>query len=253
MTRSRGQPPTALRRAWLWAEMAALFFGVPGVYAAMLDPQHRLEPAFDTVGLGVLFNLGFPPENMLFPLLLGTTALIALFLLLDPGFDNHRLWGSRAAARELRRQTLLLIPLAPAMCAAAWAAASFTELLPRDAFLHLPRERTGLWLAIMCLYPVFSAYPQEITHRAFFFYRYRAILPHPASLICVNAVAFAFMHVVFWNWVALVLTLAGGFLFAWTYQRSRSTLAAGLEHAVYGNLAFTVGLGGFVFAGNLGH
>jgi len=253
VARNPGQPPTPLRRAWLWAEMGVLFFGIPAVYAAMLDPQHRFEPVFDAIGLDILFNLGIPPQHMLFPLLLGTTALIVLFLLLDPTFEKRRLWDPGGAERELTRQALLLVVLGPALVGAAWAGASFTDLLPSNAFLHLPRERTGLWLAIMCLYPLFSAYPQEITHRAFFFHRYVPILPRPAVLIGVNTVAFAFMHIVFWNWVAIVLTFAGGLLFAWTYHRSRSTLAAALEHAVYGNIVFTVGLGGFVFTGSPGH
>jgi hypothetical protein len=40
-----------------------------------------------------------------------------------------------------------------------------------------------------------------------------------------------------------VLTLIGGWLFARRYQRTRSLLAASVEHALYGVLAFTVGLG----------
>ena len=46
---------------------------------------------------------------------------------------------------------------------------------------------------------------------------------------------------------ALLLTLPGGALFAWTYLRTKSTLAAGMEHALYGFWAFFVGLGWFVF------
>jgi hypothetical protein len=41
----------------------------------------------------------------------------------------------------------------------------------------------------------------------------------------------------------VLLTLAGGWLFARRYQRTRSLLAASVEHALYGVLAFTVGLG----------
>ena len=52
---------------------------------------------------------------------------------------------------------------------------------------------------------------------------------------------------------ALLLTLPGGVLFAWTYDRTRSTLAVTLEHALFGWWAFFIGLGYFVFAGAIGN
>lgn len=38
---------------------------------------------------------------------------------------------------------------------------------------------------------------------------------------------------------------AAGVLFAWTYERTRSTLAVSVEHALFGCWMFTVGLGSF--------
>jgi hypothetical protein len=41
-------------------------------------------------------------------------------------------------------------------------------------------------------------------------------------------------------------------LFAWTYDRTRSTLAVTIEHAIYGWWVFFTGLGWFVYAGSIG-
>ena len=49
-------------------------------------------------------------------------------------------------------------------------------LVPGQA-LALPRRATGLWLAILLLYPVLSALPQELIFRALFFRRYRRLFP----------------------------------------------------------------------------
>ena len=51
------------------------------------------------------------------------------------------------------------------------------------------------------------------------------------------------------NELAVVLTLVGGWLFARTYLRTRSLLATAVEHAAYGCLLFTVGLGRWFVTG----
>ena len=47
---------------------------------------------------------------------------------------------------------------------------------PGQAFA-LPRRAPGLWLAILALYPLLSAAPQEILFRVLFFRRYGALFP----------------------------------------------------------------------------
>lgn len=63
--------------------------------------------------------------------------------------------------------------------------------------------------------------------------------------IGASALAFGWMHLVYGNLVAIGLTLAGGWYFADTYAKTGSLRLATLEHALYGNLLFTIGLGGF--------
>jgi membrane protease YdiL (CAAX protease family) len=47
-----------------------------------------------------------------------------------------------------------------------------------------------------------------------------------------------------------VLCLIGGLLFALTYQHSGSLLLTCLDHALFGNFIFTVGLGQFFYHGS---
>ncbi len=67
--------------------------------------------------------------------------------------------------------------------------------------------------------------------------------------ILVNGVLFAFGHIMFQNWVAIISCLVGGLLFAWRYLRTGSLWAVMFEHMLYGNLIFTVGLGRYFFTG----
>jgi hypothetical protein len=48
-----------------------------------------------------------------------------------------------------------------------------------------------------------------------------------------------------------LLTLIGGWFFAETYARTRSMRLVWLEHALYGCLVFTIGLGDYFYHGNV--
>jgi len=65
--------------------------------------------------------------------------------------------------------------------------------------------------------------------------------------IFINALLFSFSHIIFNNWLAIILTFFISFLFAYTYKKSNSLLVVSLEHALYGNLIFTVGIGDFFY------
>jgi hypothetical protein len=66
-------------------------------------------------------------------------------------------------------------------------------------------------------------------------------------MVVTNAVAFAWMHVVFDNYIAVGLSMLGGLLFARTYQLTGSLRLVCLEHALYGCLIFTLGAGHLFF------
>ena len=101
------------------------------------------------------------------------------------------------------------------------------------------------------VYPILSVYPQELVFRAFLLHRYRPIFGDGALAVAASGIAFAFVHVVYANWLALLLSLPAGILLAVTYRRTRSLAACTLEHAAYGLIALTLGLGRFFFAGRL--
>jgi uncharacterized protein len=57
------------------------------------------------------------------------------------------------------------------------------------------------------------------------------------------------MHLLFGNVAAPLLSIPAGYLFSHTYARTRSLPAAAVEHALYGNIVFTVGLGLYFYRG----
>ncbi len=264
--------PGRARRVWLWGEMMLLYFVVPAVIALLIDPNGWANRALGAVGLASPLELPVRSRAVVFPALFAFTALTLTWLLLDRSFDRRRLWNWRGARGDLPRVFLLwLAGVLLTFWLAVLAMDHLRHMLPPgrdDLLFSFPRRSPLGWTIVMLAYPVLSAYLQEITHRAFWFHRYGRLFglptaptptPTPAPLgrggwtaVAVNAVAFMWLHVVMWNWVALALTLPGGILFAWTYLRTRSTLAAGLEHALYGNWLFTVGLGWFLFTGSVG-
>jgi hypothetical protein len=135
-----------------------------------------------------------------------------------------------------------------ALAVAVAFAALVTIWLPQK-LINFPRERTGLWLAVMVLYPLASVYPQELLCRRWFFWRYAALFGDGKGLIAASALSFGWLHIVLKNPVAIILSSVGGWLFADTYRRGRSLRLVCLEHAVYGDLLFTIGLGQFFFHG----
>ncbi len=113
------------------------------------------------------------------------------------------------------------------------------------------RTRPGLWALVMILYPVLSVYPQGIIYRSFLMHRYASLLPPGLASIVISAAAFAFMHIIFRNPLAVVLTFFGGLLFAWRYATTGSLFTSALEHALYGCWLFTIGLGQYLYHGRI--
>jgi hypothetical protein len=47
--------------------------------------------------------------------------------------------------------------------------------------------------------------------------------------------------------MAVLLTLAGGLLFCWRYHTTGSAALSAVEHALYGNLVFTIGYSRYLY------
>lgn len=109
----------------------------------------------------------------------------------------------------------------------------------------------GLMVRIFLLYPVLSALPQEFIYCSFFFRRYGRLFKGDRVLMIVSALLFAFAHCLYINPVAPILSLIAGFIFASTYIKTRSLALVSLEHALYGNALFFIGLGVYFYSGGV--
>lgn len=113
----------------------------------------------------------------------------------------------------------------------------------REALFFVPVNKPKLFVAILFVYTFLSVWPQEIIYRTFFFERYEGLFRNRTLFIFINAIVFSLAHLFFRNTLVLVLTFIGGIIFGYTYLKFRSTTTVSIEHALYGNWLFTVGMG----------
>jgi membrane protease YdiL (CAAX protease family) len=185
----------------------------------------------------IIYLYDFLPFHKIIPLVIGATYAI-LLLILDKRFDKKELGmnGFKKFQPMLLRSVGVLIVLTLA-----------TYLIIPEYLFYLPKNMTWLWVIIMLMYPVWSVIPQELIYRTFFFYRYKDLFPNSVSMIISSSLAFSFMHIIFENWVAIVFSLIAGVILSIVYYRHKSLLGISIEHAIYGNLVFTTGLGTFFY------
>lgn len=203
--------------------------------------------AFEFLLLFVALPLAYrfsPVRIPALPLLWLVTAYAAWLLLRDPQFDRIRFWNAT--------------PLAPHLAAilGIFAVAAFVLWFGVHRFApqlewSFMRSNPGFWAIVMVAYPVLSVYPQGLIYRAFFFERYSALFPGKWMMIVASAAAFAFLHLIFRNSLAVALTFAGGLLFAARYAETRSLATSSFEHALYGCWLFTLGLGQYFYHGTI--
>ena len=100
-----------------------------------------------------------------------------------------------------------------------------------------------LFVVILGVYTFLSVWPQEIIYRSFFYKRYQDLCSSKIVFMVLNAVIFSLAPVFLKNILVLILTFIGGLLFIYTYTKTKSTTLVSIEHALYGNWLFTVGMG----------
>ena len=120
-----------------------------------------------------------------------------------------------------------------------------------DKLFIIQKNKPEILWKIMLLYPLFSALPQEFIFCKFFFYRYKTIFKTNFNLIASSAIFFSIAHILFLNFLAPVLSFIGGLLFANTYNKHKSLLLVSIEHGLYGNSLFFLGLGWYFWGGSL--
>lgn len=115
--------------------------------------------------------------------------------------------------------------------------------------LSFPRQKPMLWAMVMVMYPLLSVMAQEFVFRSFFLRRYAPLFPQVWLLYAANVFCFGFLHIVLHNWIAPLVSAFGGLIFAYGYHQHQSLQWAAIEHAAYGCMIFTLGLGYFFFSG----
>lgn len=216
------RPGVNINRLWRGIECALLFIGIPLV-------------------------LTFLPRGTISPIMVLAAATVGtgLFLAFDKSFDRSVLTRVSGLGRQL---LLSVLPVYLLGWLALWGAMMLIEPSRPFAF---PLQRPGVWVMVMLLYPIFSVIPQTLIYRVFFFHRYESLFGTRTALIVAATLVFALGHLMFHSWVAIALTLAGGLLFSIRYATTRSAPLSAIEHALFGQMAFTLGYGMFLYHGSV--
>jgi len=190
----------------------------------------------------LLISLRIIP-NLPIPYLLLAAVVGFLILRRNPAVRSATLFSWRGILPQLvpvlLRDAILLILLGLAV-----------RIFAPEFLFSLIRRQPLFWALIMLLYPLLSVCPQEFLYRAFFFQRYQPLFGSGRGMIAASSLAFSFVHIIFGNWLAVGLCVLGGLLFSLTYHRSGSLLLASIDHALFGNFIFTIGLGQFFHHGS---
>lgn len=205
-------------------------------------PMKKRLLAVETLALYVLPPLlilaGFLPKAAVMPLL--WAGLLYVYVIMRRSGQNlFRFHIDRSELVNILKRFAVLGPLL----------GLFTWLFYPELLFFILKTHPLLWLMIMVLYPLFSALAQEVLFRAFFAYRYADLIRNEQLFILFNALLFAYVHSLFGNLIAVVFSFLGAVMFMHTYLRSRSLLSSTFEHALYGNLIFTLGIGQFFYHG----
>lgn len=133
------------------------------------------------------------------------------------------------------------------------AAAAYALLSEPGAAFAFVRDRPGFWLLVMVLYPLLSVLPQELIYRVFLL---EILAPQGQSgpvwpAVLISAALFGWVHVIYVGYVALLSTGLAGLVLGWSYGRRRGSPGAVwpvlLEHSLYGQIVFSVGLGHYFY------
>jgi membrane protease YdiL (CAAX protease family) len=194
-----------------------------------------------TIELVILFVL-LPCVFLLsIPLVYKTLVVISgifyvLYVSVKNKVINRKLLFYRMENKNLKNVFLRLLIFLPATVVLMFV------FDPEKLFI-IPRTNFLFWLMLSAFYTLFSVLPQEFLYRSFFFARYEKLVNTKFSFVVLNAVVFSWAHIGFKNELVMLLTLAGGVIFALTYLKTRSLLFTSFEHAIYGAWLFTVGAG----------
>ena len=203
--------------------------------------RKTIQILLEIIILYIIFPLLFLWDVFNFPIMLILLPLglaIYFFLKHDKTFDN-KLFNNWHEAKKFLKPMLFLF-----IVSAAVMLAIILIIKPEDTF-YLVRENPLFLLVISVFYPAFSVIPQAIAYRALFFHRYAKYLKGKWRQIIASAILFSFGHILYENWLVLLLTFVGGIIYSYRYIQSKSLTLSILEHSIYGIWLFASGLGMF--------
>lgn len=200
------------------------------------------ELALFMLGVPLLLWLLLPPRAILPSLWLMALVCYLIARMATPSHARDG-WNWRAVNVANLKPVLLRFAFCAALIYAAMAA------YQPDQLFSFMLQRPKIWAMVMVFYPILSVIPQEIIYRRYIFQRFGEALTAPLLMIAISGLGFGFGHIVFNNWVAPALCAVGGLIFAQTYQKTRSLALVNIEHALYGQLIFTLGLGRYFYHG----
>lgn len=120
---------------------------------------------------------------------------------------------------------------------------TFIQFVDPTLLFTVVKNKPKLWILILFVYAFLSVIPQELIYRSFFYYRYSSLLNDKKVFAVLNVCCFSWCHVFLDNIWVMVVTVLAGMLFVYTYEKERSLFWTIVEHSLYGNIVFTLGLG----------
>ena len=187
----------------------------------------------------------------LFNLIIAVLLLVCIYCIIIYCIENKNFFSEFKKIFNININILIRIII-------RWIFASLILLIItfyffNEKFFIIQNNKPEILWKIMILYPIFSALPQEFIFCKFFFYRYKSIFKSDNNLVISSALFFSITHILFLNFIAPILSFIGGLLFANTYNKHRSLLLVSLEHGLYGNTLFFIGLGWYFWGGSINY
>ena len=207
-------PLIVLKKSIKYIEILTVFLGVPLLYYFNLIPFHKAIP------------------------LIAVFLFYFIIIISDKTFNRKRLWiNGYKGWKELFIKSAIIGSILFLV----------VFIFYPDKLFNIPREMPWIWLLIMLFYPLWSVLPQEFIYRVYFYHRFNNLWGGKYVQHLINALLFSFSHIIFRNWLVLVFTFLASLLFSYTFTKTKSLMAVFIEHAIYGNMVFTMGLGEFFY------
>ena len=129
---------------------------------------------------------------------------------------------------------------------------NFHILYISGKIIHCTNNQPWIYMENISFLPIFFCIPTGIYFLQVFLCALQTVFWGKRTHGCYECLGILFSAHSFINWVAPVLGLFGGIIFARTYKKTKSLLMVSIEHSLYGNALFVLGLGWFFWGGSVG-